>query len=62
MTQPNVSIHLHEITIDCLDVARVAAFWAGLLGGQPDEPMLGWLRLRAYAASGSLIINFQGFR
>jgi len=23
MTKPNFSIHLHEITIDCLDVARL---------------------------------------
>lgn len=54
MTQPNVSIQLHEITIACLDVARVASFWAGLLGGHPHEPMPGWLRLRATTASGPL--------
>lgn len=59
MTQPNVSIQLHEVTIDCLDVDRVASFWAGVLGGHPHEPMPGWLRLRANTAGGSLTVNFQ---
>lgn len=32
-----VSVRLHEITIDCVEVAPVAAFWAGLLGVVRDH-------------------------
>jgi predicted enzyme related to lactoylglutathione lyase len=52
------SFRLHEITIDCSDVARVGAFWAALLGGQLRVPMPGWLRLGA-SAEGGPMINFQ---
>jgi predicted enzyme related to lactoylglutathione lyase len=41
-----VSFRLHEITIDCLDVRRVARFWAALLGGEPlPEPKQGKARV-----------------
>ena len=53
-----MSFRLHEITIDCLDVARVGRFWAGLLGGELHEPMPGWLRLPA-TADGRPLVNFQ---
>jgi Glyoxalase-like domain len=53
-----VSFRLHEITIDCLDVLLVAECWAGLLGGEPFEPMPGWLRLQASTARGPMV-NFQ---
>jgi predicted enzyme related to lactoylglutathione lyase len=53
-----VSFRLHEITIDCLDVPRVAGFWAALLGGQPSEPLPGWLRLPPSTAGGPMV-NFQ---
>jgi len=53
-----VSFRLHEITIDCLDVPGVARFWAALLGGEPFEPMPGWLRLPAPTPGGP-IVNFQ---
>ena len=53
-----VKVRLHEITIDCADVPRVAAFWAGLLGGEPYEPMPGWLRLGSSSDAGPML-NFQ---
>ena len=34
-----------EVTLDCLDPMRVAAFWQGLLGGELSEPLPGWRRL-----------------
>jgi predicted enzyme related to lactoylglutathione lyase len=49
---------LHEITIDCVDVARVAAFWSQLLGGELSEPMPGWRRLEPSGAPRPLL-NFQ---
>lgn len=56
--QSVVKVRLHEITIDCADVARVATFWAGLLGDEPYEPMPGWLRLGSSAGGGPML-NFQ---
>jgi len=34
-----------EVTLDCLDPVRVAAFWQALLGGELSEPLPGWRRL-----------------
>lgn len=53
-----VRVRLHEVTIDCADVVRVARFWAGLLGGEPSAPMPGWLRL-APSTAGAPMLNFQ---
>jgi predicted enzyme related to lactoylglutathione lyase len=53
-----VSLRLHEITIDCVDVSRVGTFWAALLGGDLFEPMPGWLRLPP-ATEGAPMLNFQ---
>ncbi|HVA06499.1 MAG TPA: VOC family protein [Acidimicrobiales bacterium] len=53
-----MSVRLHEITIDCMDVARVGAFWAALLGSELHEPMPGWLRLGPLSEGGPLL-NFQ---
>lgn len=53
-----VQVRLHEVTIDCRDVVRVARFWAALLGVEPYEPMPGWLRLPPPAA-GAPMVNFQ---
>ena len=53
-----VKVRLHEITIDCADVLRVATFWAGLLGGEPYKPMPGWLRLGSSSDAGP-VLNFQ---
>ena len=52
-----MSVRLHEITIDCLDVVRIATFWAGLLGGELSEPLPGWRRLGGSA--GRPMLNFQ---
>ena len=52
-----VSLRLHEITIDCVDVLRVAEFWAGLLGGELAQPLPGWRRLSGTA--GAPMVNFQ---
>ncbi len=52
------SVRLHEITIDCVDVARVGGFWAALLGGELYEPISGWLRLGPSSKGGPLL-NFQ---
>jgi len=51
-------VRLHEVTIDCTDVVREARFWSGLLGGEPSEPMPGWLRL-APSGAGAPMVNFQ---
>jgi predicted enzyme related to lactoylglutathione lyase len=33
---------LDEIVIDCAEPARLARFWAGLLGGHPVDRSAGW--------------------
>jgi predicted enzyme related to lactoylglutathione lyase len=53
-----VSVRLHEITIDCVDVPRVAAFWSQLLGGELSEPLPGWRRLGPFDGPRPLL-NFQ---
>ena len=53
-----VTVRLHEITIDCSEPIRVAAFWAALLGGELHAPMPGWLRLEPSMA-GMPQLNFQ---
>lgn len=58
MILPMVSVRLHEITIDCRDVPRVAGFWRDLLGGDLHEPLPGWLRLGA-STDGRPMLNFQ---
>jgi predicted enzyme related to lactoylglutathione lyase len=52
-----VMIRLHEITVDCTDVTRVAGFWAALLGGDLCEPLPGWRRLTS--AQERPLLNFQ---
>ena len=49
---------LAEITVDCSDPHRVAAFWQSLLGGELAGPMDGWLRLGPLTPGGP-VINFQ---
>ena len=51
-------VALHEITIDCQSVERVAGFWAALLESESREPLPGWRRLGPFVANGPLI-NFQ---
>ena len=49
------------VTIDCVDPARVAAFWSALLGAPVEEPgsdRPGWLRIRPIAPHGP-VVNFQ---
>jgi predicted enzyme related to lactoylglutathione lyase len=53
-----VIFRLHEITIDCQDVARIGSFWAAVLGGELHEPLPGWLRLGPTSDSRPLV-NFQ---
>ncbi len=53
-----VRVRLHKITIDCIDVVRVATFWASLLGEEPYEPMPGWLRLGSSPSRGPMV-NLQ---
>lgn len=52
------SIHLHEITVDCVDVTLVAEFWATLLGAELREPLPGWRRLGPLTQGGP-VLNFQ---
>lgn len=57
MTRPK--LRLHEITIDCLDVHHVGAFWSQLLDSPlRDEPLPGWLRLGPLTEGGP-VVNFQ---
>lgn len=53
-----VELRLHEITIDCVDVPRVARFWSELLGEKAYEPMPGWRRLGRSSESRPML-NFQ---
>lgn len=53
-----VALRLHEITIDCLEPPKVAAFWMALLGGELHEPLSGWRRLTSSNA-GHPFLNFQ---
>ena len=58
MTTP-LRLRLHEITIDCVDVAVVGAFWSSLLDAPlRDDPLDGWKRLGPLTEGGPLI-NFQ---
>lgn len=52
------SFTLHEITVDCVDVEAVAAFWAAILGSELREPLPGWRRLGPMAEGGP-VLNFQ---
>ena len=52
------SFHLHEITVECVDVGVVAAFWSELLGADLREPLPGWQRLDAFSGGGPML-NFQ---
>jgi catechol 2,3-dioxygenase-like lactoylglutathione lyase family enzyme len=55
-----VTVQLHNITIDCMDPAKVAGFWSQVTGfaGDPDNPNLPddeeWL-LRGPAGAPSLL-------
>jgi predicted enzyme related to lactoylglutathione lyase len=49
---------LHEITVDCCDVAAVSTFWAALFGAELREPLAGWRRLGPLTDGGP-VINFQ---
>lgn len=51
-------IHLHEITIDCVEVMPVAEFWAALLDADLREPLPGWRRLGPLTEGGP-VLNFQ---
>ncbi|WP_375491334.1 GNAT family N-acetyltransferase [uncultured Jatrophihabitans sp.] len=55
-----IAARLWGITIDCIDVPTVAAFWARLLGADavPDEDLPGWLRIEP-SQSGAPRLNFQ---
>lgn len=35
-------MHLDQIVVDCLEPARLARFWAALLGGEPVYRAHGW--------------------
>jgi predicted enzyme related to lactoylglutathione lyase len=52
------SFSLHEITVDCVDVEAVAAFWAAILGSELREPLPGWRRLGPMTEGGP-VLNFQ---
>ena len=49
---------LHEITVDCVDVEAVAAFWAAILRAELREPLPGWRRLGPMTEGGP-VLNFQ---
>ena len=46
------------VTVDCLDVSRVAAFWSELLGGPVRPSLPGWLRLGPLTDGGP-VLTFQ---
>lgn len=52
------TFRLHEVTIDCSDVASVSAFWAALFGTDLREPLPGWQRLGPLTDGGP-VVNFQ---
>jgi predicted enzyme related to lactoylglutathione lyase len=47
-----------EVTVDCLDTARVAEFWGELLDAPTEQQKSGWFRVGPLVAGGPLI-NFQ---
>jgi predicted enzyme related to lactoylglutathione lyase len=47
------------VTVDCVHPARVAEFWAALLGLEPTEALPGWARLRHPAAPSAPLLTFQ---
>ena len=52
-------MRFHEVTIDCVDVAKVGGFWSAILDAElRDEPLPGWLRLGPLSEGGP-VINFQ---
>ena len=51
-------VALHEITIDCQSVDRVAGFWAALFETELREPLPGW-RLFGPLVPNGPILNFQ---
>ena len=55
-----VAFRLWGITLDCVDVPRVARFWAVLLGAEPtpDDDLPGWLRIEP-PGPGSPRVSFQ---
>jgi catechol 2,3-dioxygenase-like lactoylglutathione lyase family enzyme len=44
-TAPDPIGWIREVVLDCPDPARTAAFWAGLLGGEPVRWYDGWYTL-----------------
>jgi predicted enzyme related to lactoylglutathione lyase len=49
--------HLSGITVDCVDPARLAAFWGSLLGLEEEQGEPGWVRFAASDTTPRL--NFQ---
>ena len=58
MQRMRPGFRLHEITIDCSDVATVATFWAEVFGAELREPLPGWRRLGPLTDCGP-VLNFQ---
>ena len=54
---PSFELRLLAVTLDCLDVDRVAGFWSALLGMPLREPLPGWRRLGPLA--GGPMLTFQ---
>src|SRR4051794_28616085 len=54
---PDLGFRLMAVTMDCLDVDRVAGFWSALLGLPLREPLPGWRRLGPLP--GGPVLTFQ---
>ncbi len=57
MMAPDIGLRFMAVTLDCLDVDRVAGFWSELVGLPLREPLPGWRRLGPLA--GGAPLTFQ---
>lgn len=54
---PDLGLRLLAVTLDCLDVDRVAGVWSALLESPLREPLPGWRRLGPLP--GGPVLTFQ---
>ncbi len=54
---PDIGLRVIAVTLNCLDVERVARFWSALVGLPLREPLPGWRRLGPLA--GGPLLTFQ---
>ncbi len=57
MMPPDIGLRFMAVTLDCLDVDRLAGFWSALVGLPLREPLPEWRRLGPLA--GGPLLTFQ---